>query len=441
MARGFKWQSLRTPGMVILGYLVAWAENAFRFQDMMRDRLFPPMEGFDPQQYEARAAAMDFLWTVWRVGQAGYIAGLFAATLFLPSVYFVRMLLRARVRAGVTDPMAGLRARPRVTAVVSALPATAWLAIMLSRVSVGETESWSDLLPAFLLPSIPVFLAHYLISRKIWRNLIAPLVDEEEAERARNAEGLNFSAVAVTFESKAAVAALTALTVAMLVAIFKLPVAVLAHNPLFQTGLLTYIFLNVGSAVFFWRASRIAVGLDGIYISGSSRARFVPFTDVDGVRAAGSNLDLLRGTKVVLRLQLHGEDALRRDALAERLIAAIRVAERQRNEPTVEFVRGADASKLERAASGAGNYREVAPTRETLWDILDSPAVDAKGRATAATALARGADPTERGRLRRIADQCAEPTVRARIVELLEDAEPAQEEAEPAARSAARLAR
>lgn len=421
MARGFKWQDLRTSGMVALGYLFAWAEHAFNFESLLRLKLFPPLDHFDVQVAEARTAAMEFFWTVWHVGQVGYIAGLVAATLFLPSVFFVRMLLRARVRAGVADPMAAVRARPRVNAVVSALPAILWFVLMLARVKRAEWETWGDVLPAFLLPSIPVFLGHYLIGRKIWRNLIAPLVDEEEAERARNAEGLNFSAVAVTFESKAAVAALTVLTIAMLVAIFRLPVSILAHDPIFQTGLLSYILLNVGSAVFFWRASRIAVGLDGIYISGSSRARFVPFTDVDGVRASGSNLDLLRGTKVVLRLQLHGEDALRRDALADRLRAAIRVAEKQRDEPAVEFVRSADASKLERAASGAGNYREVAPTREKLWDILDSPAVDAKGRATAASALARGADAEERGRLRRIADQCAEPKVRARIVELLDE--------------------
>ena len=145
------------------------------------------------------------------------------------------------------------------------------------------------------------------------------------------------------------------------------------------------------------------------------------------MRTNGSSIELTRGERVVLRLQLHGEDAVRRDALAERIRGAIKTAADQRSLPEVDFVRSAKADVLARAADGATSYREAAPSRDKLWAALESPAVDAAGRKAAASALARTSDDSERGRLRVAAEHCAEPSVRARIYELLdEDDEPAE---------------
>ena len=56
-------------------------------------------------------------------------------------------------------------------------------------------------------------------------------------------------------------------------------------------ALLAYLAVAVGGAIFFVRASRIAVGLDGIYISGSARARFVPYSEIDRVELAAHLLE------------------------------------------------------------------------------------------------------------------------------------------------------
>ena len=55
------------------------------------------------------------------------------------------------------------------------------------------------------------------------------------------------------------------------------------------------------------------------------------------------------------------------------------MAEAQRDEAAVSFVASASTEALDRAAGGVTSYREAAPTREKLWQVLESPAVDAAG--------------------------------------------------------------
>jgi hypothetical protein len=53
--------------------------------------------------------------------------------------------------------------------------------------------------------------------------------------------------------------------------------------------------------------------------------------------------------------------------------------------------------------------------------VLEGPAIDTASRRAAAEALSRSRDPKERARLRIAAEQCAEPSVRIRMNELLAD--------------------
>ena len=82
---------------------------------------------------------------------------------------------------------------------------------------------------------------------------------------------------------------------------------------------------------------------------------------------------------------------------------------------------GASRADMTRAAEGGGDYRQPAVSREQLWSVLEGPAIDSAARNAAAEALAGSRDPAERARLRIAADRCAEPAVRTRMQELLED--------------------
>ena len=206
----------------------------------------------------------------------------------------------------------------------------------------------------------------------------------------------------------------------MTAAVLVLPVSWM-RDPAFLAALGAYIALTAASAFLFRRASRISIGVDGIFVRGSSRARFFGFRDIDGAQVRGSDLVLLRGGRVVLRLQLHGKDASRRDALLTRLTAAIARAAAERDEPATSFVSGASTADITRAAEGGGDYRKQAVSREQLWAVLEGPAIDTASRRAAAEALARSRDPSERARLRIAAEQCAEPSVRIRMHQLLVD--------------------
>lgn len=417
------------PVLTWVGGLLAAYGGAIAWQGLAIERWVYSLLAIDGPYAEVSAYERLFD-SVVRVVTSGYAVALTVATLVLPSAFFVRVLARARTRSGYGDPFAGLRSltakRPLLVDAGLAIGPGLWILGLWGRVGdrlladeVSTTFWLGFVAPAFLLGAVQL-----AISRAGWRVFTSPTVKEDElSAAAQAADGLAFRAVAVTRETRAAVGGLAVLSLGMLGASYWLPVGVLARSPAFLTALLAYLALAIGGAVLFVRSSRIAVGLDGIYISGSARARFVPYSEVDGVALDASNLDLMRGARRVLRLQLHGEDALRRHALADRIRDAIVRAMQQRDEPAALFVAHANPDQIERAASGAANYREVAPTREKLWEMLESPALDARGRAAAATALARSSDPSERVRLRRTAEQCAEPSVRARIVELLEDDE------------------
>jgi len=363
-----------------------------------------------------------------------YGAALVVATAGAALGYLARTVARARVRAGERDPLERFRAfvaaRPRRSSALVALPALLWTALIVRyHFRFFDDTRLFTLLPGLILPAGLVLLVHVALLQRGVRALLVPTLDASEAggEEIR-ADGFTFDAVAVTRETRAAVAGVAALSAAMTAAVFVLPMPRM-RDPAFLAALGAYVALTAASAVLFRRASRISIGLDGIFVRGSSRARFFAFRDIDGARVSGSDLLLLRGERVVLRLQLHGKDASRRDALLGRLQAAISRAAAERDEPATSFVSGASSADMTRAAEGGGDYRRQAVSREQLWAVLEGPAIDSAARRAAAEALARSQDPSERARLRIAAEQCAEPSVRIRMHELIDADAGAFEEA------------
>jgi len=356
-----------------------------------------------------------------------FVASLTVGTLGIALGFLGRTLARARVRAELPDPLDWVRAfvavhSPARAQLISVMPAVLWTAVNVRHyMHLASDRSIDAVLPGILLPALVGLLGQVVLTRRGLAALLAPTLDEHEASRDdAEAEGFTFDAVAVTKETRAAVGGVAACSLAMALAVIALPVATM-RNPAFLAALASYIALTAGAALAFRRASRVAIGVDGVHVRGSSRSRFYGFRDVDSARVNGGDLELLRGTHVVVRLQLHGKDAARRDALLKRLQAAIARASAERAEPAVSFASGASRADMTRAAEGGGDYRQQAVSREQLWSVLEGPSIATAARRAAAEALAGSRDPAERARLRVAADRCAEPAVRVRMQELLED--------------------
>jgi hypothetical protein len=412
-ARKRDWRTPRTVAAFVVAYalpVIVARAHAFQLVDMALWRMGDHLD----ELFEMAAGI---------VGPS-YVAGLVGATIATALGFLVRTLARARLRAGQPDPLEQLRglvsAHARRALAVVAAPAVAWMALVVAHnLRHFDYHRSFSVLPGLILPALVALFAHVALARRGLRALFAPTLDAAEAgAELAHAEGFTFDAVAVTRETRAAVGGLAAVSALMTAAMFVLPVSRM-RDPAFLGALAAYVALTASAALLFRRASRISIGLDGIFVRGSSRARFFGFRDIDGAEVRGSDLVLFRGLHVVLRLQLHGKDASRRDALLVRLRAAIARAVAERDDPATSFVSGASTADITRAAEGGGDYRKQAVSREQLWAVLEGPAIDTASRRAAAEALSRSREPTERARLRIAADQCAEPSVRLRMNELL----------------------
>ncbi len=251
----------------------------------------------------------------------------------------------------------------------------------------GSAHSGMQALLLFALgvaPAIGVALA----LRDFLSAALAPLLDRAEIER-KDADGLTFSAVAVTPESRAAVGLLAVVSVGVL--------GVLAGTRVGfgETGLsiaLAYAGVAFVTVVSFQRASRIAIGLDGVRVSGSSLLRFHAYRDADSVDVTREgDVALRRHGKVVLRLQLHGEDVGRRAPIVARLRDAIARAHAPGGDAR-RLAEAASPALLAQAARGDGDYRSPAAPRDALWEVIEAPSArgDARVRARAGARGGRG---------------------------------------------------
>jgi len=362
-------------------------------------------------------------------------------TMFLVPLGFVaRLTARARLRAGTADPLDRFRAWTRNhrvgTQLALAFVPFLWGAGAMRALYFGIDGDVS--LNGALLRLIPVALAsslvHYAGTRSLLGSLLAPTIDPtEEARIEIGPDEITFDAVAVTREAQAAVGALAGLSLGMTVWIAALPIATLFRDPRLFAAVAAYIVIAIATATTFRFASRVAVGLDGVLVKGTSKTRFYAYRDLDDVAVANGDIELRRRGKVLLRLQMHGADAVRREAVTDRIRTNIARVKAGESAVAAQLVASSSKEALSRVASGRTDYRAATLSREALWALIEGPTVDAESRRAAAEALATTNDDHERARLRIAAEHCADPRIRVALTEL---AERIPEDASPARRHA-----
>jgi hypothetical protein len=376
----------------------------------------------------------------WRTlsGLAGALLELTGPLLTLSALVTIacvvaRSVAWARVRDGKADPLDRLRSHPRVQRALTSTPAA--LAAALSALAlVGDFAGIAtsgapsfflrEALANLMVSGAIVGLLHAL-SRAGMRALLAPV--ESEAAAPKAADDIVFSAVAVTARTRAAVGGLAVATVAMVLGtLFG------ANNPLFVPLLVAYLTGAVTAPFVLRRASRIAIGIDGVWVRDASRTRFFAYRDLDAVRARGADVELVHGDRAVLRLQLHGEDAGRRDEVITRIGDALARSRDASTRGTEMVVQALSTARVRATSVGVDGYRTPSVSREQLWELVEGSTTDASTRTAAAQALAYVLDDADRARLRVAAARCAEPRTRVELGVLAREeaaeAEAAEEE-------------
>ncbi len=360
---------------------------------------------------------------------AGFLAIACIATI---GGVLVRALGAARVREGRTDPLEWLRSRPRLQRWIRNTPAALlslpWLLGTLAmagqlRAGVNLPEWLAGELSG-LLASAGIMGVTYLATRVGLRALLAPLESEGESEGEseppKEAGEIVFSAVAVTARTRGLVAGFAVATVAMVGLTLSAP-----SDPRFLWVLTAYLATALSAPFFFQRASRIAVGIDGVWVRDSSRTRFFAYRDLAEARARGADLELVAGGRPVLHLQMHGDDARRRDEVIARVNEAIAGSREATGRAGERVVRAMPRGLVVASSMGGDRYRLPSISREQLWDLVEGPTADASTRTAAAEALSAALNDTERARLRVAAAQCAEPEMRVALEALAEAGEDA----------------
>jgi hypothetical protein len=398
-----------------LPLLVAW----IAVRNSLSTVIFRVFSGFP-----SLAIEVDHLREILGYDVAGsYPLTLFLATIALPVGVLVRMVARARVRAGHADPLDRVRRfvseHPRwtsaATAGVAALMQGVWLRFNLFPFLYENHRA------VICVSAVIVGLAQWRIVSAALRAWLAPTIESAVVEGAIAPDEIRFSAVAVTRESLAMVGGLAALTVAVVAGIALADIRTLFNDARFFDVILGYMGLAAVGAFAFEQASRISVGVDGIRVSGTSRTRFFAYRDLDEVREAKGDILLVRRGRTLLRLQLHGPDATRRAAILDRIRAGIaRVAEVERD-GAANLVAAVSHETVARTMRGGTDYRMASVSRDALWSLVEGAAVDASARTAAARAILETSTSEERSRIRVAAGHCADPKVRVALEEMADE--------------------
>ena len=345
-----------------------------------------------------------------------FFVGLVVGGLATIGAVVARSVAWARVRDGKADPLERLRSRHRLTRALTAAPAVllsgfGLLAMVLdTRLALPQLRyglvQLSALADLFSLGGLVALT--YAVTRAGMRALLAPLETEVAAPKDRTE--IVFSAVAVTARTRAAVGAFAAASVAMVAW-----TASAASDPRFLWALAAYVAAATTAPFVFRRASQIAVGVDGVWVRDGSRSLFFAYKDLDEARARGADLDLVRSGRTTLRLQMHGDDASRRDEVLARINDAIARSRESTTRGAEMVVQAMPTHRVASTSMGGDSYRLPSISREQLWELVEGSTADAPTRAAAAEALATALDDTDRARLRVAASQCAEPRLRVAL--------------------------
>lgn len=255
---------------------------------------------------------------------------------------------------------------------------------------------------------------------------------------ARPLDDSTFTAVAVTPTTRGAVGALALASIAMTALVVAAPMRT-------QLGpaVIAYVLAALGAATLFRYVSRIVVGIDGVLVTGMGRTRVFGYAMFDEVREGGElsrDILLLRGGRVLVRLQLPDDEAPRVSGLVARLRDAMDRAAALRNNGAdlmMQMAKAGGAASDRLASSSRGTYRQATMAREQLWELVEGPFADADARTIAAEALAPDLDAQDRSRLRVAAEHSADPRVRLALLALADD----EDEAPAVAPKRATLAR
>ncbi len=360
------------------------------------------------------------------VSGASFLAALL--TLFgggtLATVALAFRYARGAVAGSQRDPVIKvrdfLRQHPRAAAVLPWIPSLLLSPLLLTLLHAHRNHAdWR--LTEQLAPAAGYLVAaalNVVMNRFALRSLDMLRDREAETATAVSHDETSFQAVAVTARTQGAVIGMTALTIFMVYSVGQSGTFWM-RDTAGGLPLVAYALASIGFAAWFRKASTIAVGRDGIFIRGTSKERFYSYQDFDEVRLAGMHFDFHRAGKRVLRLQLHGTDDARAEALAERIRAALAVS--RRTDGAHLLARSAVRGSLGRAAQGATDYRQPSVSREQLWDLVEGEATDQQARVAAAEALATSSGSDDRARLRIAAAHVADPRVRVVLEELAED--------------------
>jgi hypothetical protein len=364
------------------------------------------------------------LWRAARLITSAYSLALNGALVITLVAAFVRPLSARRriARPGSRGMLADFAARHPVLAnrVVPWVPGVLWIAAVACSEGpqiVGE--------PGALLG---FFVGLFGIAAAV-RFAVRGLGTESAPVHGTSSEDQSsFAAVAVTPATLGAVGALAAASVAMMA------FAVVGRSTAqVGTAIFAYTLAAMAIPTLFRRLSRIVVGIDGVLVQGTDKARFFGYATLDDARQSGGDILLVRQGRTVLRLQLHDADVMRAPTLVARLRAAMDHAARMRGEGADLLMQatqaaqassgGSSASSLASSSRGGRDYRQPAMAREHLWQLIEGPVSDRNARTAAAQALGSDLSTEERGRLRVAVDKCAEPRVRVALQKILDTSE------------------
>jgi hypothetical protein len=435
----------------MLWVVLAWLGARFTrdWEGTTWDGILDFLDRFTFKAFGGFPAAQDYIANIIRLldGLAAPSFWTYAAwaTFLVPLGFVARMMSRALIRSGGSDPLARLRdwerAHPRGSAAILAVLPAIW-GLFAYRYLDDRYGGWNMKAIELVPMTFGAAFVQFVAARSAVRAFLAPTIDPSEESRIEiGPDEIVFDAVAVTRETRAAVGGLAGLSLAMTVFVAALPIATLFRDARLFAAVGAYIAVAAVGATLFRFASRVAVGVDGVLVKGTSRTRFFPYRELDDVRVSGGDVELVRKGRPVLRLQLHGADAVRREAVTARIRENIERVQRGEHAVAAQLVSSSSQEQLTRVASGGADYRGASLSREALWALIEGPAVDADARRAAAEALAKTSDGAERARLRVAAEHCADPRVRVALVELADGAEDALGASEKSAAARAAVSR
>ena len=356
-------------------------------------------------------------------------------TALVPAVVVARILMRARLRRDGHDAAAAadgwLSAHPWWRRTLVVFPSLSWAAsCFIDNPSqlVGALQEW-ETVPfrvvtwvAFLISTAFAATIGVRGTGALLRAVAAPLLSDRREQRPSDdradEDRLYFQAVAVTPEARAEILVVAVVTLVCSLLATTLPTETIV-DPRAGIAALAYTLAVAAAAWEYQRASRIAVGLDGVLVTGTSRTRFFDYHQIDDAEATpAGDVVVTRAGKTVLRLQLHGDDATRRDLVIARIRANIARARSLVGSQAHRLAQSATPAEMARAARGLGDYRVATMGTEELWQIVEAPVAATEARRAAARALGSALDDDGRTRLRIAAEHCADPQARKALLRI-----------------------